>query len=207
MTIPVSFAQVTHEFTGSQLPHGAAVVYGVSNDLDHSAEEVAAVAVASFNLIMPQLSAGITLVNTRAKLGPDETGPSFEETSAFVGGVAVASGLAPNSAYLCTKNTAIGGRRGKGRMFIPGVSETVVDPNGNLTGAFQTALQALVTDFFESLAINDNPMVLLHGPTTEWVLVDGQPRRVPVAGAIPAPDDVVSLDLQATVGTQRRRLR
>lgn len=205
--IPEDFGQITHEFTGTQLPNGAAVVYGIANPLSINVDAVASLALTAFSLIMPQLSAGITLVNTRAKLGPDETGPSFEEGSSVAGGVASANGLTPNAAYLCTKGTAVGGRRGKGRMYIPGCSETVVDPNGQLTGAFRITLQGLVDDFMASLLTNDIPMALLHGPATEWTLVDGQPRRVPVAGPIPDPDPVLSLTVAASVGTQRRRLR
>lgn len=207
MTIPEEYGQITHEFTGSQLPNGAAVVYGFFNSTEATAAVCAAAALDAFTPIMAQLNAGTVLVNTHCKLGPEDTGASFDEPSNVAGGVAVGSGLVPNSAYLITKATAIGGRRGKGRMFIPGASETVVDLAGALSGAFRDTLQDLVDDFRAQLILNDIPMFLLHGPATEWVLVDGQPRRVPVAGPVPDPNEVLGLTVAASVGTQRRRLR
>lgn len=207
MTIPSGFAQITHEFVGESLPHGAAVVYGVANALDQTAILVAGDCHNRFTPIMAQLSAGVTLQLTRAKLGPDDTGPSAEVVDPEPGAVAVASGIAPNVAYLATKTTELGGRRGKGRMFIPGASETVVDGTGTITTAFQDTLQGLLNDFLAGLETDGVPMVLLHGPATEWVLVDGQPRRVPVAGSVPGPSGVTALTLSGTVATQRRRLR
>lgn len=207
MTIPEDFAQITHVFTGTQLPNGAAVVHGVANLLSKDAETIATDTHGFFTAILAQLSAGISLDSTICKLGPDATGPSFEFIDPTPGGVASASGLSPNSAYLCTKQTAVGGRRGKGRMFIPGCDESTVGPSGLLTPSFVTTLQGLVDGYLADLLTADTPMVLLHGPATEWVLVDGQPRRVPVAGPIPAPDVVTGMAVNGRVGTQRRRLR
>lgn len=207
MTIPEGFSQITHTFTGVHLPNGAAVVYGVGNPTDEDPAVIAELCHGEFTNFMGQLSAGVTLESTLCKNGPDATGPSFEFIDPVPGAVAVGVGLAPNSAYLLTKSTAVGGRRGKGRTFMPGVSETVVDGAGLLTAAFQEAMQDIANAMVAGLIIESHPMVLLHGPATEWVLVDGQPKRVPVAGPIPEPDQVTAWTVSARVGTQRRRLR
>lgn len=92
-------------------------------------------------------------------------------------------------------------------MFLPGVGEAYVSPGGVLTGAKVTAIQAALDDYLASMTTTGVPMVLLHDPSTVWVLEGGQPKRVPVAGAIPAPTPVTGLSISSIVATQRRRVR
>jgi hypothetical protein len=208
MTIPEGFAQVTHTFSGVALPHGAAVVYGVENVAEDTAGEIAVGTKAQFGInIMPRVFGQVSLVNTNVKLGPDDTGPSADEGGEPIAGGTAGAGAVPSAAYLITKATALGGRRGKGRMFVPGVEESVVDAQGVVAAGFAVTFSGNLANWLEDLASNGWPLVLLHDPATEWVLVDGQPRRVPVAGPVPDPTTVTSLSLSGTVATQRRRLR
>lgn len=209
MIIPEGFAEITYRFEGQRLPNGAAVVFGVQNAGNLSATAVATAArTAATTGLMTNLNSGVGLVEVLAKLGPNEDGPSASATGTIAGGVAIADALAPNSAFLVTKNTARGGRRGKGRLFLPGVSETVVDGNGDIAPATATNLQAELTEWLGNLNTAGIPMVLLHGPPTSWVLVDGQPRRRPIGGNWDdVPNTVQSLALQTRIATQRRRLR
>lgn len=209
MIIPEGFAQITYRFEGSGLPRGAACVFGVSNDTDLSALAVATAARAAANTgLMTNLSAGVSLTEVLAKLGPVDTGPSAVVGGAIPGGVASAGGMQPATAYLITKNTDLGGRRGKGRLYLPGVDESVVSPTGVVSAGQITALQAEISEWRTNLITSNIPMVLLHGPPTAWQLVNGQPRRVPVGGNFnDVPNAVTSLVLDGTVATQRRRLR
>jgi hypothetical protein len=96
-----------------------------------------------------------------------------------------------NTAYLVHKNTAFGGRTGRGRCYIPGVVEASVGPDGDLLDATQTAI---TTDFqawrTEIIALDLVPVVL-HGPGH---------------GAL-APRPITSFACDGFAATQRRRMR
>lgn len=135
-------------------------------------------------------------------LGADVVvGQDGDNLSEFVAGYAGSSGttvggtasdkLPQNCALLVRKNTSRGGRRGKGRMFLPGVlNEGGVDGVGQISNVDLTAWQSNVSSFFDNLETAGLPMVLLHE-----------------TGAVLAPDPVTSLVCDPVISTQRRRLR
>lgn len=209
MIIPEGFAQITVRFEGNGAPRGAAVVYGVENLTGQTALQIATAARGAWNTgLMALLNSSVSATTWLAKLGPVETGPSAEVGGAIAGGVASADGANPAMSFLVTKNTDRGGRRGKGRMYLPGVTDTQVSNNGTITALTVTNLQTELNELRTNHIVANIPMVLLHGPPTVWTLVDGQPRRVPIGGNFnDTPDHVTSLVLDDTVATQRRRLR
>ena len=150
-----------------------------------------------------------TLLGTTMYVGPSPPGAEvFESTNSAAVGTVAGKTAPPNVAMLVTKLTSLAGRRMRGRMFIPAVPDAAIAENGTLGGGTIAAWQPKVDDFYDGVnAIVGVAMVLLHGPATEWVLVGGQPRRVPVVGAFPGPTLVSALRLENKVATQRRRLR
>jgi hypothetical protein len=132
-------------------------------------------------------SSQITATSLLVKLGPNDTGASVVEPISF-GGAGASAQSAPNVAMLVQKGTNLGGRKGRGRLFIPGVPEASVDPSGIIAAGTITALNAVLGDFITDLQTNDVPMVLLHSDST-------------------TPTPVTSLNINATAATQRRRLR
>jgi hypothetical protein len=209
MTIPVGYAQVTVEYGGTAAPTGAANVFGVRLDdaLDAPLNVCTTVESVWVARVMPRLTDDVTLSLVRCKFGPDDTGPFAELSSGSAGGQAHNTQPA-NVAYLVGKATGTGGRRGRGRMFLPGVSETNVNDAGVLDSTWvtnwNTALALVLTDLDSA----GNPMVVLHEPSTVWVLdANGQPKRQPLPGPLPSPDEVTSLSMSGRVATQRRRIR
>ena len=102
-----------------------------------------------------------------------------------------------NTAILVRKQTGFAGRAYRGRMYIPGVPEPDVSGTGELAGASLTAWQTAATGFLADF--NDiMPAVLIHSCQYE----ENAPPCVP-----PVPTDVVSLQVDDFVATQRRRLR
>lgn len=99
--------------------------------------------------------------------------------------------MPPNCALLVAKNTARGGRQGRGRMFLPPAfyGESGFDATGNFIGAGQARIQDDLDTLLDALTAQDVSMVLLH---TE---------------AETPPDPVTSLVLSSRIATQRRRLR
>lgn len=208
MTIPEFFYQATIEMIGTALPNGAAWTFGGANIATTTAEDVAnrvAVAISSSTL-MSNFSSSVEISAVLIKLGPDETGPSFYRVTGIPGSLGSAA-VPPAVSALVVKSTDAGGRRGRGRFFLPGLLETEVTQAGVIDGARRSAINTDLAALLTLLDTDDLPMVLLHDRSTEWVLVDGQPRRIPTGGAPPAPDIVNQLSVQASAGTQRRRQR
>lgn len=98
----------------------------------------------------------------------------------------------PNVTYLARKRTAEAGRANRGRWYLPGVNEDVVDSGGFLTSAkvtqLNTALEAFRADMFQLVILHRDPLV---------------PNDYDFA----PPTDITSLTAEPKVATQRRRLR
>jgi len=202
------YFRVSHFFTGEGVPTGAAVVYCVRNTGILDLAGVAAVAHDRFNdEITPWLCEDVTMGETLCKQGPDDTGPSVLVSAPTATGTEPDPSSPPGTAALVTKGTASGGRRGRGRMYLPGLADAVVEDGGTLQTAFLGNLQGGVQAWHDELDTAGIPLHLEHGPATEWVLVNGQPRRIPVAGSVPAPSPVLSVSVATQTATQRRRNR
>lgn len=188
MIIPEGYAHVQHFFSGNGLPRGAACTYGCVVGLDSSPNVMAEALHGAFATnIMPNLSSSVTLNTTRVKWGPNTTGPFDEYTGAVAGGAA-ASTSPPNVAFLVEKRTALGGRMGQGRMYLPGVEEGAVGVNGAVLGSTITAVNSDLNAFLAQLESGTRNMVLLHSTSL-------------------TPTPVLSLNIDAFAATQRRRLR
>lgn len=188
MIIPTGYAQINLRFTGSNLPTGGEVAFGVGAG-GATAEDICqdvADTIGGVDLF-DRISSAVTLTTVQAKLGPNATGASAELPVAIPGDAGGACSP-PQVAWLVKKSTALGGRKGRGRLFFPGVPETSVSEAGVLDGTVATAFQGLLTDWLDALSLSGHAMVLLHTDST-------------------SPTVVTSLSLQASVATQRRRLR
>lgn len=188
MIIPLGYAHVVHKFTGQQAPFGAAVTYGVELPVAADGQEVAADLDAAFGTnFLKQMNAGITLDSTTVKFGPNSTGPQYVVSNPRPG-LNSGEGEAPSVSVLVRKTTSVGGRTGRGRMYLPGVMDSQVNTNGTLPFATVSALQANADDFYAALVALELPMVLLHS-------------------AVSSPTPVNSLEVDGRAATQRRRLR
>ena len=103
------------------------------------------------------------------------------------------SALPNNSTMLVKKVTNLGGRQGRGRMFVPGASLGGVSDNGTLTpgirGAFQDAIDEFVT--LVALMLDIEQAVLFHDS----------------ASPITTPTPLSGLLVDGRIATQRRRMR
>jgi len=189
MIIPTGYAHNVVLFDGSALPTGAAITFGVKNNLAASASDIAE---AVWNILhdfdFTTLFANTArLIGVRTKLGPNSTGPSAEFLAVDTGSRAGDPGNA-SSSVLVKKNSALGGREGRGRFFIPAISESDIGTGGVLTGGFQGVVQSVVDDILTNLGSSDIPMYLLHNSGT-------------------TPTAVTALTVDARVANQRRRQR
>jgi hypothetical protein len=102
------------------------------------------------------------------------------------------SPITSNCALLVKKNTALGGRRNRGRFYAPPtfLNEGAVDASGNIAAGPLATLQTLWTNLFNELATADLEPQLFHQG----------------AGA-PVPTPIVAFTVDPMIATQRRRMR
>jgi hypothetical protein len=130
----------------------------------------------------------VRLNQTRVKFGPNATGADGSAGPPIVGSLNE-SPDSPQVAVLIKKRTALGGRQGRGRMFLPFLTEAQTDSGGRMTAGAIDGYQVAAGGFLAGLVSRDIPMVLLHAA----------PEIVPTL--------VLALEVQSLVATQRRRLR
>lgn len=137
-------------------------------------------------------SIGPSLVTLGTATGP-VTGPG---NSVSAGTAGAGNTLPQNCAILTRKQTARGGRRGRGRCYIPCATfqEGDVDNTGTILPAVVTNLQGRINAFLSLMGVSGYDVQLLHGEG-----LGGTPP--------PPPDPVLSWIVQSRIATQRRRLR
>lgn len=189
--IPAGFSHCLIGFTGSGVPRGAAITFGVDNGGNPP------ITVANFidastwlDEVMNNLTNDVAATLISVKNGPNDVGPSVEKVVNHVGGSS-ATGFTPNVAILVRKKTAQGGHSNSGRFYLPGVQEGAYDEAGNILSGFQTGLQTTMDDGLEEFSTGSFPWHLLHSedaPST-------------------TPDEILTLTVDGKAATQRRRLR
>ena len=112
----------------------------------------------------------------------------YVSTSPAAGGTVGGGSTPPNCAYLLKKVTSLGGRKHRGRSYIPGVPREWVDGAGAISVIHQSNVQEAGVAFRDFLGDVDCSMQLLHTDAT-------------------TPDEVIAWNCQQLLATQRRRLR
>lgn len=186
--IPVGYCQANYVFTGATIDGEAHVTLGHAVQTLATPNAVAdQLRTAWVNSILTQQSSAINLERVDVKFGPNATGPSGTSASGAAGGIS--GNVTPaNLAVLVSKLTLLGGRQGRGRMYIPGVPEANTGVNGNLQPTYITALTTELEDFTDLINSVDLPQYLLHSVEL-------------------APTEVEAMEVEARPATQRRRLR
>lgn len=145
--------------------------------------------------IVTNLSTEYALEGLRVAIGQDGENQLMESARVHTPGSAGDGALPPNCCYLVSKKSAVGGRRNRGRMFIPGILAEDVFPNGTLNTTRETQMQTAVDVLIDTAVMagaNLLQAVILHNSE---------------GSAVPDPTPVTSLDVQGKIATQRRRLR
>lgn len=107
------------------------------------------------------------------------------------GGDNVSDPMPPNVAYLVKKITGLGGRKGRGRMFLPGVARGGINSDGTLSTSNLADLNTRVEDFREAIRsiTGVEETYLFH------------------SSSLDDPTEITQLVVDPLVATQRRRLR
>lgn len=192
LVIPEGFGQAAYRFSLSGDPEemvstiGVDLGFGVQTPqelADKLADDFMAVFGAG-NIVAGWTFNGVTIYG-RTSPGPVVI---FEAPRVRVG-TATPTSPPQNVAMLVRKSTNLGGRSGRGRMFLPPfmLSEDSVSPAGMIDAGVRNVLQGLIDNAF----LGDG-YVILHDSLTPGP---------------PPPTPIVNLTLDPLVATQRRRLR
>jgi hypothetical protein len=200
LIIPPGFAQVLLPMKHALLAREAAITYGI--DVSDAAGDFETAADAQVTTFIQtwgaELDSQVTVGPALLRVGQDGGDPLSVEGSTTGVGLESAAMLPPNVATLVKKRSSTGGRRGRGRTYIPWVTqEAAVDDVGRIDSTSLGVRQADATDWLTTLISGggvdpSTPMVILHDSSG--------------AGTEPAPSVVTALVVDAVVATQRRRL-
>lgn len=148
--------------------------------------------------LMTRTWSGLTLQSVQLTVGSITGNGSVSSTEDPVAGSLSGADAALAMSVIARKLTSTLGRKGRGRMFLPGLlANEDVNPNGDMGGATRDAIQADVTNFFNDiengdLGANLGPR-LLHNDES--------------AGVLPEPTPITALVVDAKVGWVRKRIR
>lgn len=189
MIIPSGYSQVNLKYTGTALINGAEMTFGVINGTGGSPTAVEGIVYTAWNTHLKSLFTNDTVLDSiLVKNGPNISGPFVQVSH---GTVPSGTGLVvPGQVCaLVRKVTASGGRKGRGRMYMPGVFTGMLNADmSTIASATITAMNTAYLNFLVALQTATTDMYLLHADAT-------------------APTQVTDLLVQSAVATQRRRIR
>lgn len=195
--IPVGFLEATFVFALSGSTHDMTWTMGFDDSnfaTTTAAEEAEALYGFYVNVSAPVSAANMCDSYTFRGVSvrrQQELGTEVGQWMIPVVGTSSSPALPPNCTQLWHKVTTQGGRRGRGRAFVPIYSpaEGGVDATGVIEGTTVTNLQAKYDVFLAAAAAAGMLPVLFH-------------QTAPFT-----PSPIVAFQLQSMIATQRRRLR
>lgn len=194
LIIPPGFAHATVPLQHSLLARTAVTTFGIDLAGFAGTDAAAADAVMTcwVNFVAPVIDSNVTAGPVVLTVGQDGSeNIVVSGTTSQVGGDSQSS-VPPSVAVIINKITARGGRRGRGRMFVPWAVNTAdVSEAGLIASGAQGALTAAFDLFRQCLSTSDVDMVLLH---SDGISDPG------------APNAITNLVTEALIGSQRRRL-
>lgn len=200
LNIPPGYAQCSLPMQHELLGRTAYVTWGIdtsaaAGDFVAAADNCVWAFAGGWN---GELDSQVVVGPAELRVGQDGGDPLTIVGTLTASGTETAAMPPPSVSLLVKKQTNLGGKQGRGRMYIPWVTqEAGINDVGNLDGSTLSVRQADALEFFEQLASGfedypPTPMVLLHDE--------------PLVGSAPAPTPVVGLVVDQLVANQRRRL-
>jgi hypothetical protein len=204
LVIPPNFAQVAIELRLVNDPEPMFVTFGVSagTPVEGGGDFFGSTALVDIGTAFrthfgAKMSSQYSVTGCKARIGTSGE-PLASEVPLSLACTATGGAVPQNTAVLVRKLSALGGRRNRGRFFVPGAIETTIEPHGVMaTGniaSWQTAADAFLAAVNGAGGVGN--MVILH--STE---------ALPAPPGHPEPTDVTALKVLELCATQRRRLR
>ena len=171
--------------------------------LDDLTADVAAAWVAN---IMPLLYSTAVLVEVRGTYYVAGLAAIFSSTLVIggAGGVVADDPAPPNVAVVLSWRTAVGGRQNRGRTYLPGIPNNVIEDNGRLTEAARADFQTAAQDFITAMAADtDQAFSVFSRPTYDPPRAGTSDPTPPRTGHF---TPITTALVDARVDTQRGRL-
>lgn len=203
-TIDAGLVLVNQKITHSAVGHTYEVTYALSPSAGATAQQCADEAQTEF------IAAWQALLDTNCTILPNTIllGDGTNVPAVAVGSGANAIGTnafvsaPPNCCILIKKLTAFAGKKNRGRVYMPGIVPAAdVSENGTVDPTWLGSVQTAAADWLADLAAFPLPMVIANK-----VLVVTPPEIRPHVTAIHAGHAVTTLNAEATIATQRRRM-
>lgn len=197
-TIPSDFGSAALVFESAQGTQPFITTCGVNlsnagGDYVEAANNVFSAYALTF---MTSTTSDLTLTKCVLSVGSDGDGaPTVDSDRPSEPGTSTGDFLPLSCSLLVNKRTAVLGRKGRGRMFMPGLlKDNMVDVSGRVGNTTLDAYNGLLEDFMELLLTSggigvDTSPVLLH------------------QGFIPVPTPITSFVCAPVIGTIRKRIR
>jgi hypothetical protein len=188
--IPVGAGEATSRITLVGDPEEMAVVWGFVIDVppfDQGDADAVSNLIATF--LTSQMGTGYRYEGSLFRIGQDGDPLLFSSTTGNGSGTQSATTVPQNTALLFHKRSPFGGRRNRGRMYVPGLGESAVDNAGVVLAAAVTAANTAADTLITGLNSAGFPMVILH-------------ESAPLT-----PTEVASFTVSTRAASQRRRLR
>lgn len=195
--IPVGFAEATFVFQCTGRPRQCTWAMGldISEDPDADPSTIATTVYDAYvgtndPIAAAHMCAGWSFIGVSVSKML-ETGPIVGQSFLTVVGTATNGSVPVNTSVLANKQTALGGRRNRGRAYIPPVwpPEEFVDQAGVMDATRQGQLQGWYDSFFSTLSTSDYTPTLFH-------------QTAPFT-----PTPITGFVIGTQLATQRRRMR
>jgi hypothetical protein len=200
MATPPGFASCSYELKHSAMSRSAFITFGV-DPTETDPTTIAGLLASSFAVVSSLCAAidsSVQLQSTRVSLGTDGVEDIVGSSPTVVPCTRALNSLPANCATLVHKTTARGGRRGRGRFYIPwSASNTGTGEGGVLGSSDVTAVQNAVNSWRTDVATRVGPLVLLHRASA----IGTQHPTTPGP-----PNVITNMIVDPLVATQRRRL-
>jgi hypothetical protein len=196
MIIPVNWANwiMRYQFEGDAEPMITTMGVNVSTWGGDYADGLEWLSDNWLATIVSSLSETVTSGPYSLAVGQDGGDPITYEYAGTSPGDESSFPMWPNTAVLIKKVTAAGGRRNRGRMYVPGFGlRTLITPAGLIDPSYladlQTNMDSLLATLNAGTGFNATNLGVLHSEPPS------------------APAVITQLKCEAKVATQRRRLR
>lgn len=194
--IPDGYAQLVFNLSHPAASGALTTTLGVSIDGPLTTAQLVAIGDAFNTNVLSGMSSSVEFDSITAYIGTgDPSAPIIEEaTSEWSGGTDSAVGLTINTALLVRKNTGLGGRKNRGRMYVPGIPAGQLSDAGIINGSWianrQTGWNAFETALTNTATTGVFAPVVLHSQAA-----DG------------SPTSITSFTVDNVPATQRTRMR
>jgi hypothetical protein len=198
MPVPDGFYEATFLFKNNVSPRIATSSLGFLNvnltqpSASDAADDIDNIVSASTHMFSPGLMIDDWLYLGCHVAQGTPTGDILGEANQSTAGSLADNAITSNCSLLVDKLTALGGRKFRGRMFLPPIhlNEGAVDAAGNISSGPLATIQAAINLTILALVAADYQPVLFHQGV-----------------APPVPTPITALSAQSQIATQRQRMR